>query len=74
MSAEVLKLSARNLLKLPLPSDDDKWNLGSEHLRNAHALSGSRRTEELRAFGYMMCGAYGLSGQPEIMDWWLERL
>jgi type I restriction-modification system DNA methylase subunit len=74
MSAEVLKLSARNLLKLPLPSDDDKWSLGSEHLRNAHALSGSRRTEELKAFGYMMCGAYGLSGQPEIMDWWLERL
>ncbi len=74
MSAEVLKLSARNLLKLPLPADDEKWNLGSELLRSSHSLSGSRRTEELEAFGYTMCEAYELSDHQEIMDWWLERL
>lgn len=74
MSAEVLKLSARNLLKLPLPLDDEKWILGAERLRHAHALSGDRKTKELVAFGEIMCAAYGLPGQSEIMEWWTARL
>jgi len=77
LSADAIKLSARQVAALPLPWDRDAWDVGAEHARSA-SLAGSRgSTAEWRAgldrLGTTMCDAYGV--RPDsVMGWWSARL
>ena len=78
-SRGALKLSARQVLQLPLPSTDDAeradaWDSAATAFRDAHAATdpGARRAL-LQTCGERMMVAYGV-GQPRLLDWWLDRL
>ncbi len=77
LSTDAIKLSARQVLSLPLPIDDRAWERAGEVFRSAsHASSDDARHELLLAFGREMTGAYGLA-RPErdqALRWWAARL
>jgi hypothetical protein len=76
LTRDAIKLSAKQVLDLPLPGNVDAWDRGAERLRAAaeaarrQDAAGWRR--ELRAFGVAMCEAYGAS--DEVQRWWIERV
>jgi hypothetical protein len=77
LSADAIKLSARQLLDIPLPVDGSAWARGAACVRQA-----SRAADEvswhaaLVAAGAAMTAAHGLDGQAasEVLDWWRIRL
>jgi N-6 DNA Methylase len=72
-SARSVKLSARQVLEVPLPADAALWADGAEEWRNAHDLStGGADRETLMRVGSLMCEAYGC-GDAE-WEWWLDQL
>ncbi len=75
LNTEALKLSASDVLKLPLPEDDSHWSLAAEHFMSAsRSLEPSARDVQLLASAEAMCAAYGLSNDVELLDWWRYRL
>ena len=73
MSADVIKLSAKDLLNLPLPSKSDEWEQGARIFRQIHECSETVVRRELtQEFGKIMCVAYAVS--DEIFHWWWRRL
>lgn len=66
MSASGLKLAARQVLEIPLPSDREAWEEGVAHLREP---------SEWRQFGALMSRAWGLHGPEadDLVEWWLDR-
>ncbi len=77
LHADAIKLSARQVLKLPLPSDASAWSDGETEFRGAQ-LSGSdgARAERLIRFGAAMCRAYALSTDDtnSVTRWWERRV
>jgi methylase of polypeptide subunit release factors len=74
LSPDALRLSGRSLLSLPLPADEDAWEIGARKLQLMHALpAGSSRRDALIDFGEAMCRAYGVP-PDKIMLWWIGRL
>lgn len=77
LSADALRLSARQLLNVPLPSDRSAWEAGAACVSAATdaAESGDREgwRASLVALGGHMCRAYGLADEP-LMAWWEPRL
>ena len=76
MHADALKMSARQVLELPLPGDEKLWGQGASAFERVH---GAREDEYARAiveFGELMCSAYGVVGEEQdlLMGWWLGRL
>jgi hypothetical protein len=73
LSADAIKLSARQVLGIPLPSDDRAWDEGAACLA---ALVGTPdpagHRGALAAFGAVMNRAYGAG--PEVLAWWIDRL
>ena len=78
MSVGALKLSAKQALRLPLPSDEGAWVEGAALLRDAHKAGDDERLriERLEAFGRRMCVAYGVEvdAAADLARWWLARL
>ena len=75
LSTEALKLSASDVLKLPLPENDSAWSLAAEHFMSAsRSLESSARNVQLLASAEAMCTAYGLSDDTELLGWWRLRL
>ncbi|MGH9149631.1 MAG: hypothetical protein ACRD0F_04755 [Acidimicrobiales bacterium] len=75
MSSEALKLSASDVLGLPLPTDRHAWELAAGHFENAsQATDAEARSAELTASAHLMCEAFGLPEDPELMAWWSDRM
>ena len=74
MSADVLKLGARDLLDLPLPLHKEPWDLAAEEFQSLqNSESNESRREIAKRIGQLMCDAYGVSN-PDVLNWWLDRL
>lgn len=74
LSSDVLRLTAKDLLSLPIPIDDSKWVEGSVVFREAHyARSDNERTTLLIEMGAIMCEAYGVTDKS-VLEWWTDRL
>lgn len=76
LSADAMKLAARQVLDVPLPVDDEAWARGAAALERAersaadHDEAGwARHLDEL---GGHMCEAYGVGA--DVLDWWRARL
>lgn len=75
LSSEALKLSASEVLDLPLPVDRDAWTLAAHHFESATAAATADvYSSELMSAGKLMCEAFGLKDDAEIMAWWSNRL
>jgi len=71
MTVRAIKLSARQVRSLPLPTNRQAWSRGAEAFRQAQA-SPSGRQEWLYRCGQEMCEAYGVEGaeRARLLDWW----
>jgi len=76
LSGDAIKMSAKQVLDIPLPADLAAWRKGATHLHAASLAAamghGELWRDELHAFGAAMCGAYDAS--EEVLAWWLARL
>ncbi len=75
LSTETIKLSARQVLELPLPTDSGAWDEGAHWARQAFASDreGPWRRALLR-LAEVMCRAYGAPEADALMKWWTGRL
>ena len=76
LSRHAIKLSARQVLEIPLPTDDRAWSTGARLAARAHHAArigdaGAWRSA-LTSLGAAMTTAY--SSSDEVLAWWLERL
>ncbi|MBI1844990.1 MAG: N-6 DNA methylase, partial [Actinobacteria bacterium] len=75
LSSEALKLSASDVLDLPLPADRDAWSEAAQYFERAtRATVPAVRFAELAKSARLMCEAFGLKDDAELMDWWSHRL
>lgn len=73
LSARSVKLSARQLAALPLPSGQGAWDRGAELARAAQGASTSAaRARLLAGCAAQMCAAY-VGRHEATLSWWLER-
>jgi hypothetical protein len=72
LALDAIKLSARQVLSLPVPLDAGLWDLGAELAEKAATLTGDR-APLFRELGETMCAAYGQPVEP-LTGWWLARL
>lgn len=73
LSVEAIKLSASQLLDLPLPNDLEKWRAGAQIVQSIQAAGlAEERPSLLTEFGSVMSAAYLTSN--DVLNWWLERL
>jgi methylase of polypeptide subunit release factors len=71
-----IKLSAKQLLTLPLPVDARAWAHGAECLRSAQlSASSAERERYLCQFAQSLSGAYGLDSRTadQAVAWWMRR-
>jgi hypothetical protein len=66
-----LRVSARLVAQMPVPSDRDRWDEGAALVRVAHE-TGAR--SDLVAAGRVMTEAFGLPPDHPALDWWSTRL
>ncbi len=77
MTPDAIKLSAKQLLTLPAPVDEDAWSRGAASFRSAYASADQdERLEHLSLMGRAMGEAYGLTpgAHEPVMAWWLPRV
>lgn len=67
LAAGAVKLSAGQVLEVPLPSVRRAWE-------SAAALLAAGQEGSPAAFGRAMVQAYGLDPDHPVLDWWLDRL
>jgi methylase of polypeptide subunit release factors len=72
LSAGALKLSARQVLELPLPADHAAWDEAARCAQKVPGTQGDARREALAAFAAAGCAAYGVA-DDELVAWWLHR-
>jgi hypothetical protein len=73
LSDDALKVSARQLLDLPLPGARRPWVAAATVLRRAsEAADEPAWREGLEEFGSLMGEAYGVG--DEVLAWWRDRL
>ncbi|MGP1345714.1 MAG: Eco57I restriction-modification methylase domain-containing protein [Phycisphaerales bacterium] len=77
MSGGAIKLSARQLMGLPLPGDVGAWMESAALLRDASAagVDGAERASMLAAFGSDSIRAHGMRGEEarRLGEWWNAR-
>jgi hypothetical protein len=76
LSATAIKLSARQLLEMPVPSDAKLWQESARHFRAAsRARTPAARVAALRAFAEASCRAHGLRGKAlaGMLRFWESR-
>jgi SAM-dependent methyltransferase len=75
LSADALKLSARDIGALPLPADAERWSVaGAAFERASTSTTECERFEHLIECAEAMCAAYGTNDDRELMRWWIDRL
>lgn len=73
LAFDAIKLSARQLLCLPVPVDDELWDRGGELAAAIAAAPPGERGPMWRELAETMCRAYGQPAEP-LCSWWLARL
>ncbi len=77
MTIDAIKLSARQVLQLPVPAPSVKWDAAADTLRDAHVneLDATTRREKLARMADLMIEAYDVPHpqRGELLDWWVER-
>lgn len=76
LDARAIKLSARQLMAMPLPIDGDEWRASAAHFESASRASGdAERVRELGAFAERSCRAHALSREDErsVLAFWRGR-
>lgn len=77
LNADAIKLSARQVLDLPLPAHRDAWDQAARRFRDASFADDPReRARALHDAARLSCRAYALA-EPDVdalMTWWTERL
>lgn len=74
LSVQALKLAARDVEALPLPTDSGAWSEGAVLARAAHnANSAQEWTAAIEAFGQVMARSYGVADET-LLAWWTQRL
>lgn len=75
MGSDALKLSARDVLALPRPAGNQRWDQGAVEFRRAsEAATAETRLEALTSCANEMCHAFGLGDDEQLVGWWLARL
>lgn len=71
----VVKLSARQCLTLPLPSDQTAWRRAAADFAVLQALppDSQDRVSRLRRFAETSCLAFGVEDASALVGWWSER-
>jgi hypothetical protein len=75
LSTHAVKLSARQVLGLPLPADENAWDHAARLARAAAAVpraDHAARAAALAEYGAAACVAYGVASS-DMLDWWLTR-
>jgi methylase of polypeptide subunit release factors len=72
LSTDALKLSARQVLELPLPADHAAWDEAARCAQKVPGTQGNARREALAAFAAAGCAAYGVA-DDDLVAWWLHR-
>jgi hypothetical protein len=74
LSDDALKVSARQLLELPLPGRRAPWDEAAGVLRTVVAVAPDEPSwrRALGEFGRLMCAAYGVG--DDVLAWWEHRL
>ena len=74
-NASALRLSASDVLALPLPADDRAWARGARCFEEASGEADpDRRRAKLRASAVAMGAAFGLPADDDLVGWWEARL
>ncbi|MGI9623499.1 MAG: HsdM family class I SAM-dependent methyltransferase [Acidimicrobiales bacterium] len=74
LSSDTIKMSARQVLDLPLPRECRAWDRGAELAAEAaNAEDAATWSETVRALGAEMQAAYGINDKT-ILEWWQARL
>jgi hypothetical protein len=75
LSADAIKLSARQVLEIPLPLVPDCWDEGASWARVAHEAAAAADADAwgraLDRLGRAMTRAY--RADPSVLDWWSAR-
>ena len=75
LNIDALKLSASQVLSLPLPASSVTWDTAAALIRDASGASSSqKRTQKLQEAGALMCDAYGVTDADQLKTWWRGRL
>ncbi|HET7489278.1 MAG TPA: N-6 DNA methylase [Acidimicrobiales bacterium] len=75
LSSEALKLRAADVLELPLPARAEAWQEAAGHFEQASAApDAAARRQALLSAGRLMCAAFGLGDDAELVGWWQRRL
>ncbi len=75
MSIDTLKLSASQVLGLPLPEKSAIWDTAAAMVHDAGGESSSKeRKQHLQEAGVLMCDAYRVCDADQLMSWWRSRL
>lgn len=75
LSSDALKLGASDVLDLPLPADREAWSAAATHFELASITASEEvRLVELRESARLMCAAFGLDDDQELLSWWSARL
>jgi hypothetical protein len=61
LASDAIKLSARQVLEIPLPADDSNWARGADAMAAGDVLEAGR----------LMTAAYGCG--PDVTEWWANR-
>jgi hypothetical protein len=73
LSPGALRWSARSVLDVELPVDEESWAEGTQLTRELAISDVASRPALLARLGSVMCRAHGLSVDDEVHAWWLER-
>lgn len=74
LSGDAVKLSARQVLEVPLPTDHGAWHHATVLARAVAGEPGEAPRRGLLAeFGAVACAAYGVA-PSELLDWWMRRI
>lgn len=68
-----VKVSARQLAALPLPTDAGAWGEGARLAEDAQRGDADERASCLTELAAVMTAAYGLPIGHDVAAWWLER-
>jgi hypothetical protein len=77
LSADAIKLSAKQAASMPLPAHREAWQLAADLFATAQeATTAEARIESLQRYGNAACKAYGMqaSAKRAVLDWWLGRI
>lgn len=73
LSSDAVKLSARQVLDLPLPADRAAWDDAAALARAVPPVHDPGRRAALERYGAAACVAYGVD-PGDVLPWWLGRL